>query len=39
MTSDAVLVSDPVFQLNVLLWALEDLPDITAAQVGLRRAG
>ena len=39
MTSDAVLAADPVFQLNVLLWALEDLPDITAVQPVLRRAG
>ena len=39
MTSDDVLVSDPVFQLNVLLWALEDLPDITAVRPVLRTAG
>ena len=39
MTSDAVLVSDPVFQLNVLLWALEDVPDITAVRPVLRTAG
>ena len=39
MTSDNVLVSDPVFQLNVLLWALEDLPDITAVRPVLRTAG
>lgn len=39
MTSDAVLAADPVFQLNVLLWALEDLPDMTAVQPVLRRAG
>lgn len=39
MTSDAVLAADPVFQLNVLLWALEDLPDITAVQPVLRRVG
>ena len=39
MTSDAVLVSDPVFQLNVLLWALEDLPDATAVRPVLRAAG
>lgn len=39
MTSDAVLVSDPVFQLNVLLWALEDLPDTTAVRPVLRTAG
>ncbi len=39
MTSDAVLAADPVFQLNVLLWALEDLPDMTSVQPVLRRAG
>ncbi|MYA86669.1 MAG: hypothetical protein F4Y12_13920 [Acidimicrobiaceae bacterium] len=39
MTSDAVLVSDPVFQLNILLWALEDLPDITAVRPVLRTDG
>ena len=39
MTSDAVLASDPVFQLNVLLWALEDLPEMTAVQPVLRRVG
>lgn len=39
MTSDTVLVSDPVFQLNVLLWALEDLPDVTAVRPVLRTAG
>lgn len=39
MTSDAVLAADPVFQLNVVLWALEDLPDVTSVQPVLRRAG
>ncbi len=39
MTSDAVLAADPVFQLNVVLWALEDLPEMTAVQPVLRRAG
>lgn len=39
MTSDAVLSADPVFQLNVLLWALEDLPHMDAVQPVLRRAG
>ena len=32
MTDDSVLSSDPVFQLDVLLWALEDLPAMTAFQ-------
>jgi len=35
MTSDAVLVTDPVFQLNVLLWAL----DIIAVRPVLCMAG
>ena len=26
MTSETTLLSDPVFQLNAFLWALEDLP-------------
>ncbi|MXW94841.1 MAG: hypothetical protein F4110_09080 [Acidimicrobiaceae bacterium] len=39
MTSDAVLVSDPVFQLNVLLWALEDLPEVIAVRPVLCMAG
>ena len=39
MTGDAVLASDPVFQLNVLLWALRDLPEMTAIHPVLRRAG
>ena len=39
MTSDAILVSDPVFQLNVLLWALEDLPEVTSVRPVLRTAG
>ena len=39
MTSDTVLAADPVFQLNVMLWALEDLPDMPAVQPVLRRAG
>jgi len=39
MTSDAVLVTDPVFQLNVLLWALEDLPEVIAVRPVLCMAG
>ncbi|WP_419944004.1 hypothetical protein [Candidatus Poriferisodalis sp.] len=39
MTADAVLATDPVFQLNVLLWALEDLPDVAVVNPVLRRAG
>ena len=39
MTPAAVLAADPVFQLNVLLWSLEDLPDIAAVQPVLRWAG
>ncbi len=39
MTSDTLLVSDTVFQLNVLLWALEDLPNSTDIQPVLREAG
>ncbi len=39
MISDTVLASDPVFQLNVLLWALEDLPDSTNVRPVLHRAG
>lgn len=30
MTDDTVLLTDPVFQLNTFLWALEDLPEARA---------
>ena len=33
--ANADLATEPVFHLNVLLWALEDLPDITAVQPAL----
>lgn len=39
MTPDALLATDPVFQLNVFLWALEDLPNTVAINPVLRKAG
>lgn len=39
MTNDSDLLSDPVFQLNVFLWALEDLPDEIQVRPVLRQAG
>lgn len=39
MTPDALLATDPVFQLNVFLWALEDLPDTVAINPVLHKAG
>ena len=37
--SDDVLLADQVFQLNALLWALEELPDKGEIQPVLRQAG
>lgn len=39
MTSDATLLSDPVFQLNTLLWALEELPEGLHIRPVLRASG
>lgn len=39
MTSESTLVSDQVFQLNTLLWALEELPEQSRIQPVLRNAG
>lgn len=39
MTANTVLASDPVFQLNVFLWALEDLPGTGSINPVLRKAG
>lgn len=39
MTDESTLLADQVFQLNTLLWALEDLPDKGETQPVLRQAG
>ena len=39
MTSETALLSDPVFQPNAFLWALEDLPAPSHIQPVLRNAG
>lgn len=39
MTDHPTLLSDPVFQLNVLLWAVEDLPESGPITPVLRNAG
>lgn len=39
MTDTNVLLSDPVFQLNALLWAVEDLPERAPIHPVLRAAG
>lgn len=39
MTSDTVLLSDQVFQLNTFIWALEDLPNANEIKPVLRDAG
>ncbi len=39
MTSEDVLLSDQVFQLNIFLWALQELPKKSQIQPVLRQAG
>lgn len=39
MTEVAVLLADPVFQLNTFLWSLEDLADVGEVHPVLRNAG
>ena len=39
MTTEDALLSDQVFQLNTLLWALEDIPEKNTTHPVLRQAG
>ena len=39
MIDQTGLLSDPVFQLNTMLWALEELPDAGPIHPVLRNAG
>jgi hypothetical protein len=39
LTDESTLLSDPVFQLNTMLWSLEELPDVGDIHPVLRSAG